>query len=33
MSKEKSSGGANLGFEQTLWLTADKLRGQENFCV
>jgi type I restriction enzyme M protein len=26
-AKEKQSGGANLGFEQTLWLAADKLRG------
>ncbi len=25
--KAKSSSGANLGFEQTLWQTADKLRG------
>jgi len=27
MTKEKSSGGANLGFEQTLWLAVDRLRG------
>jgi type I restriction enzyme M protein len=26
-SKIKSANGANLGFEQTLWLAADKLRG------
>ena len=25
--KEKQNGGANLGFEQTLWAAADKLRG------
>jgi len=33
--KEKSSGGANLGFEQPLWLAADKLRGNMDaafFC-
>jgi len=24
---EKQNGGANLGFEQTLWAAADKLRG------
>jgi type I restriction enzyme M protein len=26
-AKEKQNAGANLGFEQTLWLAADKLRG------
>ena len=25
--KQKSSNGANLGFEATLWAAADKLRG------
>jgi type I restriction-modification system DNA methylase subunit len=26
---EKQNGGANFGFEQTLWAAADKLRGPE----
>jgi type I restriction enzyme M protein len=26
-SRNKPANGANLGFEQTLWLAADKLRG------
>jgi type I restriction enzyme M protein len=28
--EKRTNGGANLGFEQTLWLAADKLRGQES---
>jgi len=28
-AKKQTNGGANLGFEQTLWAAADKLRSQE----
>jgi len=30
---EKQSGGANLGFEQTLWAAADKRRGHMDAAV
>jgi hypothetical protein len=32
-SQKQSSGGSALGFEATLWATADKLRGNGNLFV
>ena len=32
-AKENRNGGPNLGFEATLWATADKLRGNMNLAI
>jgi len=33
MSKNKASNGVNLGFEQTLWQAADKMRNNMDAAV